>query len=81
MINRNGAVQPCFEVLGKDTLFIKEDLKKKAEAAKTLFDEEKGVYISGKDRQISYASQVWLVLGGVTDASVLTAVENCSEAE
>ena len=69
------------EVLGKDTLFIKEDLEKKAEAAKTLFDEEKGVYISGKDRQISYASQVWLVLGGVADASVLTAVENCSEAE
>ena len=26
-----------------------------------------GLYVSGSDRQISYASQVWMVLGGAVD--------------
>lgn len=32
-----------------------------------LFDEEKGVFISGETRQISMASQVWMILAGVSD--------------
>ena len=34
-------------------------------AKKCLWDEESQVFISGKDRQISYASQVWMILAGV----------------
>ena len=40
--------------------------KKNDEAAhKNLYDEEQGVFISGKDKQVSYASQAWMVLSGV----------------
>ena len=34
-------------------------------ARKNLFDAAQGVFISGKDKQISYASQAWMVLSGV----------------
>ena len=36
-------------------------------ALKVLWDEEKGFFISGEERQISWASQVWFVLAGVFD--------------
>ena len=43
-------------------------IRKKAElrrrAAEKFFDPEKKLYVSGPDRQISMASQVWAVLGG-----------------
>ncbi len=29
-----------------------------------FYDEKKGLFVSGENRQISYASQVWLILGG-----------------
>lgn len=32
-----------------------------------LWDEKQGVYVSGKDRQVSWASQIWLILGGACD--------------
>ncbi len=34
-------------------------------ALKYLFDKEQGLFISGKDRQVSWASQAWMVLAGV----------------
>lgn len=34
-----------------------------------LFDVPSGLFVSGKDRQISWASQVWMVLAGIVDAS------------
>ncbi len=42
-------------------------LIKKMTAAthKNLFDKAAGVFVSGKDRQVSYASQAWMVLSGV----------------
>lgn len=36
-------------------------------AKKQLFDAEKGVFVSGNDKQISYASQAWMVLANVVD--------------
>ncbi|AYB31632.1 family 78 glycoside hydrolase catalytic domain [Chryseolinea soli] len=43
------------------------DLIKKMMAAthKNLYDKAEGVFVSGKDRQVSYASQAWMVLSGV----------------
>lgn len=32
---------------------------------KNLYDKKSGVFISGKDKQVSYASQAWMVLSGV----------------
>jgi hypothetical protein len=34
---------------------------------KHLWSEEKGYFISGKDGQVSWAAQVWMVLAGVLD--------------
>lgn len=53
----------------KDTSAI-EYLIKNIEATSTaalkyLFDKEQGLFISGKNRQVSWASQAWMVLAGV----------------
>ena len=46
-----------------------------AEAAMARFwDQKQGCFVSGPDRQISWASQIWMILGGVLskgDASAL----------
>ena len=34
-----------------------------------LWDAESGFYTSGKDKQISWASQIWMILGGACDRS------------
>jgi len=39
--------------------------KMTAATHKNLYDKAQGVFISGKDRQVSYASQAWMVLSGV----------------
>lgn len=40
---------------------------KKAAAMYLLFDRDRGVFISSADRQVSLASQIWMILGGVSD--------------
>ena len=57
---------------------IEADYAQKRDAAlRFLFDAEKGVFISGKDRQVSVASQVWMILGGVSDdAEILFRAES-----
>ena len=41
-------------------------IKKMTDAShKNLYDKNAGVFVSGKDRQVSYASQAWMVLSGV----------------
>lgn len=37
-------------------------------ARKTFFCPEKGLYVSGKDRQVSLASQAWAVLAGIPES-------------
>lgn len=47
---------------------VHQDIEKKVQAAKTyLYDSTLGLFISGAERQISYASQVWAVLAGIFD--------------
>ena len=36
-------------------------------AKKYFWDEKQKLFVSGKDRQVSYASQVWLILGGAAN--------------
>lgn len=55
------------ELLGYDE---KEILKKRIDeisqsSLKHLWDKEQGFFVSGKDRQVSWASQIWMVLAGV----------------
>lgn len=43
---------------------LREDYRRKRLAAEQLWDPELGLYVSGPDRQVSWASQVWMILGG-----------------
>lgn len=49
-------------------IIVSEITRLKKAAMKELWNEEKGFFTSGSQLQISYASQVWLVLAGVGDA-------------
>ena len=41
-------------------------IRKMTEAThKNLYDKDAGVFVSGKNKQVSYASQAWMVLSGV----------------
>ncbi len=64
-----------------DVAALETDLDRKATAAGLLFDAELGVFVSGEERQVSWASQIWMVLGGVAGAEVLDAVAALSDAE
>ncbi|HEX7906029.1 MAG TPA: hypothetical protein VF487_19285, partial [Chitinophagaceae bacterium] len=60
-------------------------ISKMSDAAKrNLYDKERGLFLSGPDKQISYASQAWMVLGGVADKAesqkALKAIKNEKEA-
>ena len=60
-------VQAIAEILGdkEKAAELSTEAETKAEAArKYLLDSETGLFVSGPDRQINYASQVWLVLAG-----------------
>ncbi len=43
------------------------DIEKKKKAALSLFDPDRKLFVSGKDRQISWMSQVWMILAKVID--------------
>lgn len=45
-------------------LWLSCEYERKKESAKLLWDGEKSCFISGQKRQLSWASQVWMVLGG-----------------
>lgn len=60
---------------------LERDIKEKEEAAKNyLFDSEKNLFVSGDEKQISYASNVWFVLSGIfgedQNRRILTALES-----
>ena len=64
---------------------IPPKIKKLKEASlKDLYNSKTGLFESGADRQISYASQVWMILGGALNKDqsqrALTAVMNNDEA-
>ncbi len=54
-------------------------------AVRSFWDEEKGVFVSGKERQISLASQCWLILGRAVSAeqgaAALKTAETLSQTE
>ncbi len=65
-------VQEIAEILGnqeKADQLAKEAMDKTQAARKYLLDSTTGLFVSGPDRQINYASQVWMVLAGVVDAT------------
>ncbi len=56
------------DLLGYDVSRMEEWLERAVQAAKDyLWDPKQKLFISGKERQISYASQVWMILAQVWD--------------
>ncbi len=55
------------ESLGKekDVAYIPSLIKDMKKAVMTLYDADKGYFVSGESKQVSYASQVWMVLAQV----------------
>lgn len=61
--------------------WLHEEYEQKRYAArKLLYDASLGMFVSGIERQISWASQIWMVLGGAADAQVLEAVAGRGDA-
>ena len=63
------------QLLGVDTTALQADYEKKRNAAEALWNRE--FYVSGEGKQISWASQVWMTLGGAVhgDAQLLKRLE------
>lgn len=82
------AMLRLMEILKKDAVTVaslKEDIDLKINAAREyLYDKENGLFISGEERQISYASQVWSVLAGIfdneTNRGILTRIKERGDA-
>lgn len=78
------AAMEVTELLGRSdwTAALREDYRRKHQAAERLWDPELGLYVSGPDRQISWASQAWMVLGGAAhgDGALLDRVAGHSGA-
>lgn len=77
-LNRAAAIQGLSVYALKETyemakLLNKQDelkeipalIKKMTEASRKLYNKKINLFESGKDKQISYASQIWMILGGV----------------
>ena len=65
-------VQKIAEELGESE--IAEKMKKEAELKKEaaiqhFYDRYRGLFVSGKERQVNYASQVWMILAGTVNES------------
>ena len=64
---------------------LEEEIIEKTEAAMRLFDKKKGLFISGPEKQISCASQIWMILAGVTNREtgidIIEALDHCPDAE
>lgn len=64
------ALEDLYEMLGMEEKIpcIRKEYEKKKKAARNfLYDEKSGLFISGKDRQVSLLSQAWMVMAGVMD--------------
>lgn len=78
-LNKQASAQAIFIYCLKRALVLAEELDSKDDAdlvtarikqlsdaaLAKLFDQDEGFFISGKDRQISWASQIWMVLAEV----------------
>ncbi|MCD8119595.1 MAG: sugar hydrolase [Lachnospiraceae bacterium] len=76
--------EPCDHAMTlaeKVRIRLSSDIDDKEKACEKLYDEKKHVYVSGREKQISWASQIWMVLAGVDDGCALDAVEDMPEVE
>lgn len=62
--------------------YLAEYEREKKVALEFFWDEKQKVFVSGKEKQVSIASQVWMILAGIVDittaAQILDRVKDCS---
>ena len=58
----------------KASLIEEEYAKKKQAALDSLYDPALGLFVSGEKRQLSWASQIWMALGGAAGGDVLARI-------
>lgn len=97
-LNKQASAQGCYlycvkagieiaDALGEQEtkMRLSEDYCIKKAAARQLWSEELGFFTSGADKQVSWASQVWMVLGGAVGpeegAALLERLETAGHAE
>ena len=97
-LNKQASAQGCYlycvkagieiaDALGEQEtkMRLSEDYCAKKAAARQLWSEKQGFFTSGADKQVSWASQVWMVLGGAAGpeegAALLERLETASHAE
>ncbi|MDJ1501947.1 hypothetical protein [Xanthocytophaga agilis] len=82
-LDRTAAIQGIIIYSMKNTYELAKQLGKESEVAelpemikkmtdgarKRMYDKKMGVFVSGPNRQISYASQIWMILSGVATKS------------
>ncbi len=59
-------------------------IRRLSEAARGLYDEKRRLFVSGPSQQVSWASQIWMILAGILtrdeNAEVIDNLQNCREA-
>lgn len=80
----------CLKAAGRIAKFLNDTEKvvwiqadyviKKQAARSYLFDTELELFISGAEKQLSWASQIWMVLGGAADGEVLARIADIPNA-
>lgn len=72
------------KILHKGTEELETEITRKAAAAKNYYDESLGLFVSGKEKQASYASQIWMILADVVNAcegrKLLERLSGCKDA-
>ena len=46
---------------------LKEEIRRKGEAARRWYDPKQGVFLDGEKKSLSWASQIWMILAGIVD--------------
>lgn len=63
------------EALGRDASALRLEIRRKSAAAmEHLYDREKGLFLSGPDKQVSWASQIWMIRAGVVEGEPAAAL-------
>ena len=90
-LNKQFCAQAIWIACARAALQMKDDpalarlIKQRSAAARTAwFDAERHLFVSGQEKQVSWASQVWAVLAGIAEgkeaAACLDAAAACPEA-
>ena len=72
------------KALGNPVWELEEEQDALRRSAKKMFDDQRGVFVSGQEKQVSYMSQIWMILGDAVTPEegkdILTRIEDVPDA-